>query len=278
MSAKKTPHNGLSKRVTNTTLDVREFIHSKALESAGIMQLGEGKNFMDLCSRYEVAFSSSGKKLTKADELRLMMSVIPNDTLKAAFLKNKLEEVEIRNLSEFKSIFGSYAQVKLPQDVKEKYNQVYNQFASDTLWIGKSSYDFSLPDSTGRIISMKDFKGKVILIDVWATWCGPCRGEIPYLKQIEEDYKNNKEIVFVGISLDQAKDRKKWSNFIQKENLPGTQLLDDFGKAFGRKYQIAGIPRFMLIDKKGNWIEVRCPNPSSGEDLKQYIDEALNKG
>jgi thiol-disulfide isomerase/thioredoxin len=122
---------------------------------------------------------------------------------------------------------------------------------------------------------MKDFKGKVIFIDVWATWCGPCKEQIPHLKELEKEYRNNKNIVFVGISLDRAKDKQKWANLIQKEKLPGVQLLDDMGSAFGRKYGITSIPRFLLIDKQGNWKEVRCPRPESKKQLKKYLDEAL---
>jgi hypothetical protein len=64
---------------------------------------------------------------------------------------------------------------------------------------------------------------------------------------------------------------------IRKENLVGIQLLDDVGKAFGNKYEITAIPRFMLIDKQGNWMEIRCPNPESKEDLKRYLDKALQR-
>ena len=62
---------------------------------------------------------------------------------------------------------------------------------------------------------------------------------------------------------------------IRKENLGGIQLLDDFGKAFGRKYQVTAIPRFMLIDKQGRWIEIRCPLPEAKQRLKKYLDKAL---
>jgi thiol-disulfide isomerase/thioredoxin len=125
---------------------------------------------------------------------------------------------------------------------------------------------------------MKDFKGKVVFIDVWATWCGPCKEQFPYYKEIEEEYKDNKDIVFVGISIDKVKDREKWLKMIGKENLGGLQLLDDNGLGFARSYEIAGIPRFLLIDRQGKWIEVRCPRPGDKQDLKRYLDAALKGG
>jgi thiol-disulfide isomerase/thioredoxin len=208
--------------------------------------------------------------------MKVMMDMIINDTVKAFFLKDQLGTVEVNNLSEFRAIYQPFEKYTFVPAVKKKYDQVYEQFIGDTAFLGKSSYDFSLPDTSGKMVSMKDFKGKVIFIDVWATWCGPCRGQIPSLKEIEEEYKD-KDIVFMGISLDKIKDKQKWIKFIQKENLHGVQLIDDIGLAFGRKYQINSIPRFLLIDRQGNWLEIRCPMPDSKEQLKRYLDKALQQ-
>ena len=131
------------------------------------------------------------KQLTQSEKLGLMINAISNDTLRSYFFKDQMSEIEINNLTEFRSTFEPYKKYTKPASVKKKYLDVYNQFSSDTAYVGKSAYNFTLPDSTGRMISMKDFKGKVVLIDVWATWCGPCREQFPYLKEIEEEYKDN---------------------------------------------------------------------------------------
>jgi len=81
----------------------------------------------------------------------------------------------------------------------------------------------------------------------------------------------------MGISIDRATDRKKWLNAMKKENLHGVQLLDDMGKYFAHKYDIHAVPRFLLISKEGKWIEVRCPRPEAKEDLKKYLDKALQE-
>jgi thiol-disulfide isomerase/thioredoxin len=124
---------------------------------------------------------------------------------------------------------------------------------------------------------MKDFKGKVVLIDVWATWCGPCKAEFPYLKEIEEEYRDNENMVFVGISTDKIEKKDSWLSLIRKEKLAGVQLLDDIGKGFARKYGIASIPRFLLINKQGRWKEIRCPRPSDAKNLKRYLNEELGR-
>jgi len=219
--------------------------------------------------------SESNKKLSEAEKLTRMMNAISNDTLKSLFFNDQMGQIEINNLSEFKETFEPFKKYAKLSPAKETYNNIYSQFAGDTVYIGKSSYNFSLPDTSGNMVSMKDFKGKVVLVDVWATWCGPCKAQFPFLREIEEEYANNKDIVFVGISLDKVEVKQKWKDMIKKESLGGIQLLDDFGKGFGRKYDIAAIPRFMLIDRKGRWIEIRCPRPESKEDLKSYLDKAL---
>jgi thiol-disulfide isomerase/thioredoxin len=255
----------------------QQFIQPGKFSDASILDIGEARQFMNLYAKLNMALfvSESNKKLSEAEKLTRMMNAISNDTLKSLFFNDQMGQIEINNLSEFKETFEPFKKYAKLSPAKETYNNIYSQFAGDTVYIGKSSYNFSLPDTSGNMVSMKDFKGKVVLVDVWATWCGPCKAQFPFLREIEEEYANNKNIVFVGISVDKVEVKQKWKDMIKKENLGGIQLLDDFGKAFANKYDIRAIPRFMLIDRQGRWIEIRCPRPESKEDLKSYLDKAL---
>ena len=274
---KEYPYSFAANHSTEVVNFYNKLIQPTNFSDARLLKFGETIRYMNLYAKLSLASipPDERRQLSKGEQLKLMLEAIPNDTLKAFFFKDQMEEMQVNNLSEFNSTFKPFEKIAKPEVVRRKYQATYSQFSMDTAWIGKSSYDFSLPDSLGKMVSMKNFKGKVVLIDVWATWCGPCKGEMPYLKAIEEDYKDNNDIVFVAISIDRFKDKLKWQNYIQKENLGGIHLIDDMGKSFGKKYQIASVPRYMLIDKKGNWIEVRCPNPSSTEELKKYLNEAL---
>jgi thiol-disulfide isomerase/thioredoxin len=100
---------------------------------------------------------------------------------------------------------------------------------------------------------LESLKGKYVYIDVWATWCGPCLQEVPFLQKVEEQYQG-KNIEFVSISVDNIKDREKWSNLVNKKQLGGIQLLADkeFNSEFIKQYSILQIPRFILIDPNGN--------------------------
>lgn len=140
---------------------------------------------------------------------------------------------------------------------------------------GGMAADFTYPDVNGKEVSLSDFKGKVVVVDVWATWCGPCRGEIPHLKKLEEELHGT-DVVFIGVSVDEPKDKQKWLDFIQKEQLGGVQLLASGWSKITKDYKIKGIPRFMVFDRKGNIVSVDAPRPSSPE-LKQLLEKELKK-
>jgi thiol-disulfide isomerase/thioredoxin len=258
----------------------KQFIQPQKFKSASLLQNGETRQYMKLYSLLNVAMLPKEKRaqLSKGEKLQLMMNTITNDTLKSFFFKDQMDEIEVNNLSEFREAFEPLNKYAKFSPAKETYQGAYSLFAGDTAYIGKSAWDFSVPDTAGKMVSMKDFKGKVVLIDVWATWCGPCKAQMPFLKEIEEEYAQNKDIVFVGVSLDKMEAHQKWLDMVKEKQLGGVQLIDDWGKAFGRKYQLTAIPRFMLIDRQGKWIEIRCPKPEAKEDLKKYIDKALLEG
>lgn len=255
----------------------RQFIQPGKFGNVSLLLLGEARQFMNLYAKLNLALLPKEQRATLSpdEKLKLMMNTISNDTLKSIFFHDQLWQMEVNNLSEFKAYIEPFKKYAELEPAKSAYQSIYSLFSGDTAYIGKSSYNFSLPDTSGRMVSMKDFKGKVIFIDVWATWCGPCKEQIPFLKEVEEEYKDNTDLVFMGISIDRVNDREKWLKMIRKENLHGVQLLDDMGKAFAKPYEINAIPRFLLIDKQGRWIEIRCPRPESKENLKKYLDKAL---
>ncbi len=124
---------------------------------------------------------------------------------------------------------------------------------------GQPSPKFNYKDINGKMVSLDDLKGKYVYIDCWATWCGPCRGEIPHLKKLEEDY-HGKNIHFVSISCDSNK--AAWENKVKNEGLGGIQLIIGRDRSFMDAYMVTGIPRFILIDKEGNVYDADAPRPS----------------
>lgn len=130
---------------------------------------------------------------------------------------------------------------------------------------GKPSPDFSAADVDGKVYTLADFKGKYVYIDLWATWCNPCRREFPYLKTLEQEYRDA-NIVFVGLSTD--KDKAKWEEMVRSGAVSGVQLYLGPQSQFQKAYNVAGIPRFILLDRDGRIISNDMSRPSSDETAK----------
>lgn len=128
---------------------------------------------------------------------------------------------------------------------------------------GMPSPTFSYPNIDEQTVSLADLKGKYVYVDIWATWCGPCKREIPSLKQLESDF-HDKNIAFVSISVDARKDYDKWQTMVAEKELSGYQLFADnsWQSDFVQAYAIEGIPRFILIDPAGNIINPDASRPS----------------
>jgi len=197
-------------------------------------------------------------------------------TKKSQNIKNHLARVLNRyiNLSNDKSeilyneLISNITDEKFKTELTEKYNNI------KALVKGNPSPKFNnYENHKGGTTSLDDLKGKYLYIDVWATWCGPCVREIPFLKEVEEKYRD-KNIEFVSISIDDKKDYEKWKNFVIEKQMEGVQLYADntWQSEFVKKYAINGIPRFILIDTEGNIVSADAPRPSS-EKLIELFDE-----
>lgn len=136
----------------------------------------------------------------------------------------------------------------------------------------------------GGTTSLKDLKGKYVYVDIWATWCGPCKAEIPSLKKLEKEY-HGKNIEFVSISTDNGRgyraetpeEAKKlaydgWRKMVEEKELGGVQLMSDkaFESEFVRAYKINAIPRFLLIDPAGNIVDADAPRPSEDKLIELF--------
>jgi peroxiredoxin len=116
--------------------------------------------------------------------------------------------------------------------------------------VGEIAPDITLADTTGKMVSLSDYKGKVILLDFWASWCGPCRRENPNVVNIYNKYKDKGFFVF-GVSLDN--DGKRWKEAIVKDNLTWAHISDLKGwqSYAAQLYQVKGIPQTYLLDRDG---------------------------
>lgn len=168
------------------------------------------------------------------------------------------------------------------KSIDENYNGVvkyykmnYEANLAKSKLVNTMSPSFNYDNYAGGKTKLEDFKGKYVYIDVWATWCGPCRAEIPSLKKIEEKY-HDKNISFVSISVDVQKDIEKWKALIKDKELGGVQLFADnnWNSQFIKEYGINSIPRFILIDPTGKIVNADAARPSSAE-IQVQLDALL---
>ncbi len=122
--------------------------------------------------------------------------------------------------------------------------------------------------------ALAEFKGKVVYIDFWATWCGPCKAEFPFSRELHKKFAD-KKVVFLYISMDQ--DENSWKRGVNKFKLPGYHFYPTEAQreAIYYKYQVEGIPRYMLVDKKGNIVNPMAPRPSQADMTEAQIASLL---
>ncbi|WP_257666334.1 TlpA disulfide reductase family protein [Parapedobacter tibetensis] len=137
--------------------------------------------------------------------------------------------------------------------------------------IGSTMLDFTLPDTSGEPVRFSDFKGKYVLVDFWASWCGPCRAENPNVLKAYDRYKD-KNFTVVGISLDE--DGEKWKKAIQEDGMPWAQVSDlkGFRNEVSTYYGIQGIPSTLLVNPEGKIIAKNL----RGEMLQKKLAELFN--
>ncbi|MEO0340395.1 MAG: TlpA disulfide reductase family protein, partial [Bacteroidota bacterium] len=172
----------------------------------------------------------------------------------------------VRSMEKNKSdLYAKYAkrfiaenQATLPRmvlSVQQKLTQL-TQFE-----VGRVAPDFTQQTVEGADFKLSDLRGKYVLIDFWASWCGPCRRENPNVVRMYKQY-NNKGFEILGVSLDRSKDR--WVQAIEKDGLtwPHVSDLKGWSNAVAKKYGITSIPRTMLIDPEGKIVAKNLRGPS----------------
>jgi len=215
-------------------------------------------------------YTNKAKELSKkeaiADDLAFVkiVSAIENESIRNGLLFD-FANYNMGYSKDIEGFFEAFLATSSNENNNELITEKYNKLTAVAK--GKASPKFiDYENFAGGTTSLDDLKGKYVYIDVWATWCGPCKREIPFLKDIEKKY-HNKNIEFVSLSIDKVSDRDKWKSMVTDEELGGIQLFadNDWKSSFVKDYQINGIPRFILIDTEGNIVDPNAPRPSSPE-------------
>ena len=213
-----------------------------------------GKNIRQLYPKVLAEMSYIGEN-TKSDKVR--------ESLIHFLAFTYVEGNGVENIADLQNLYYTYVTSPRLNDIFKKACAKWDKAA-----VGRPSPMFKGVDVNGKEMTLRDFRGKYIYIDMWATWCGPCQKELPFLKKLEEKFKG-RNIVFVGLSIDQ--DKAKWAARVKSGALSGTQLHIGKGSKFQSDYRISGIPRFILLDPNGRIVNPDMTRPSS-EDTEKILN------
>lgn len=160
---------------------------------------------------------------------------------------------------------------QLKKGYDQQGSQVNQQRDEETDWVGKEAPDLTLPDADGKPVSLTAYRGKYLLVDFWASWCGPCRAENPNVVKAHDEFKNKKNFAILGVSLDMKKD--DWQKAIQEDKLDWTQVSDlkYWNSKAVSTFQFNGIPYNVLIDPQGKVIAAALHGPELEAKLAEVL-------
>lgn len=200
-----------------------------------------------------------------------------NDTLHKVFLaKLKFPITNSGCTREFSEIRDLIIENVADSDIKTEILSLFEQY--ENILPGKPSPQATLKDTAGVAHTLDEFRGKVLVIDVWATWCSSCLKKFPAYMELHNKYANSDEIEFITISIDRSNKKEHWKNTLLRFGLEGlTNLFPDCEEEspFESQYHISGIPRYIVIDQAGNIVTAYAPPP--GEGLENIIAEILTQ-
>ncbi|NDV65413.1 TlpA disulfide reductase family protein [Bacteroides sp. 224] len=181
-------------------------------------------------------------------------------------VSNQMDRMKKELTPEIVSELQAYGDNITYDDFKTRYLNRLNSVTR--LMEGQPAPDIKLTDIDGNEKMLSDFKGKTIYVDLWATWCGPCRMQTPHYKKLSEEYKN---IQFIAISIDE--DKKAWEGYVKNEDHANVIELLSTDPDLRNNWNVPGIPKFLLIDEDFKIISSSAPRPSEIEKITAILEK-----
>ena len=257
-----------------------DFLDTIEIENAEYWELANYKNF------FNAYYSEQTMEILNSDvELQKNQDASAHTYAQFIFIKTKMTDPKLKSIkagdamyshvmyyntdsiddlmSDFLTLCTDSAKISQEQTIIEKKKKLAK---------GMPAPDFETVDVDNNPVNLSDFKGKYVYVDFWASWCGPCRQEIPHFKTLTSDFID-KNIVFLSVSVDAKKD--EWEKAIVNHDMTGNLLYIGSGsKIIKDEYMVYSIPRFVLIDPEGNFVDSNAPRPSS-EEIRSLFSELI---
>lgn len=205
-----------------------------------------------------------------ADRYDFAKKYVQGEALSFALGKAILEGLVNGRVELIKPKLDDYVATNRRVEYTQIMQNVYQQLKH--LEAGQPAPDFKMQSIDGKQMSFADFKGKVIYVDFWATWCGPCRQQLPHSKELKKVLEG-KDIVFLYISTDTNIDA--WKKMVTDQQLPGVHLLAG-NTGIQSRYNVTGIPKYLLIGKDGKLVSAHARRPSDKRTLP-FLQDLLRK-
>ncbi|WP_317206629.1 TlpA disulfide reductase family protein [Hymenobacter sp. 15J16-1T3B] len=185
-----------------------------------------------------------------------------------------LQELEMGNFRNAQAQLPTFRQLNRDSLAGRAVRSAYTKRLA--LAPGHAAPDFTLQDETGKPVALSSFRGKVVYLDFWASWCGPCLAEVPAATELKQKFAG-RDVVFLYVSVDERE--KDWQNLLAKRQLLGHGSVHLWAKGFGSAtataYQVNAIPAYFIIGRDGRLVADRAARPSSGAQVVQELEAAL---
>ena len=233
----------------------------------------------DIITWYQKSDPEYKKENWELDYLERLDRLVSNQEMKNAFATDRVKSALRAALGKpFDALMARYNQMctddSMRQEVAEEYAEYVRVYTN--LMPGKVAPDFELISDKGETLRLSDLYGQYLFIDVWATWCGGCVMEIPYMEKLQEHFANDKRIKLISISWDYT--QKVWLDYLKKRPATWAQYIVDEENmdVMKKEYRMTGIPRFLLLDPEGRIISIDYARPSEPECV-EMLEKAINQ-
>lgn len=264
------------KIISKDSLSNSTIIGSKANKEYALLDSMSKQDIKQLMILYKAKANQNHTEISQQiDSVKNLISSIyynyllknNNSLIKVFVLENYLFFLPaIPNEKEIEKANNEYNKLSMAEKKSFFGKKIKKELDSYVIEIGMIAPEFTQIDMNGNPISLKNYKGKYVLLDFWASWCAPCRRETPYLKKCFEKYKS-KGFIIISVSLDSEKDR--WLDAIQKDDMTWIQVsdLNFWNNKVAKLYKVSSIPSTFLIEPSGKII---AKNISMAE-LKEFL-------
>lgn len=209
--------------------------------------------------------------------LNMLDTLVTNTEIKDQHATNlMMKQFQFFSGNSLDASMKCYNALCVNDSLKKQVNNEYAEYERvyGNLLPGKLAPEFEMMSLDGKKYHLSDLRGKYLFIDFWATWCAPCREEIPYMAKLQEYFAHDSRIALISISVDA--NVNSWRKFLEKEKPEWAQYVVDAknNAILEKEYRIFGIPHFMLLDPEGYFIAYTFTRPSSS-DCAKMIEQAI---